>query len=459
MSSPFFKLRDPSGRVWPPIPNPKYGSLWAFYLGLEKSQWFDPAQIEAGQLAQLRVVLTHCKQNVPYYRDILAFVEPEAIRSMDDLRRLPLLQRGVYQARFGDMTAQALPPGITQTGTNHTSGSTGIPIEVRTTNVVTLLWWAFYLRDLQWGGIDPRNILCAIRPLTKPDKLNEELMRGVTMPYWQRELNEFIETGTSHGMELSQHLNVQLEWIQRHNPNYLLSYPSNLMALAGLIEERKITLSRLGKIQTIGEDLSEEYQQHIERVFGVPIHNTYSCVEAGYLASPCSAGQGLHVHAENVILEVVDDNGVACQPGQTGKVLLTTLHNYLNPFVRYDIGDEATVGSQVCICGRGLPLLTRVFGKRRPMFLLPSGERKNSWWCVAGVRTTPGVLQWQIIQERRDRVLVRLVTGPSWNAHTEAQLRQGVEEFFEAPMKTAIEIHQRLPTTKGGKVLDVVCLV
>src|SRR5208282_3820411 len=162
------------------------------------------------------------------------------------------------------------------------------------------------------------------------------------------------------------------------NPDYLLSHTSNLELLAGMLLDEPQRFPRLRTVQAISETLSEEAEARIERAFAAPVKNLYSCAEAGYLASPCPKGHGLHIHAENVIFEVLDEADQPCQPGATGRVVLTTLHNFRTPFIRYEIGDEVTLGQERCPCGRGLPLLTRVFGKRRPTFIVAGRRRIHS---------------------------------------------------------------------------------
>ena len=177
-----------------------------------------------------------------------------------------------------------------------------------------------------------------------------------------------------------------MQWLLEVEPAYLLSYPPNLEFLAGLLADSGRRLDSLRAIQTVGETLTDETRAGIETGFGVPVKNTYSCVEAGYLASPCPAGHGLHVHAENVLLEVLDESDQPCGAGQVGRVLLTALHNFHTPFIRYEILDGAALAPDRCPCGRGLPLLTQVLGKRRPQFRLPDGRRKDSGFLVRQLR-------------------------------------------------------------------------
>ena len=88
----------------------------------------------------------------------------------------------------------------------------------------------------------------------------------------------------------------------------------------------------------------------------------YTCQEAGYLALQCPDYPHFHVQSENVLLEVVDDVGQPCGPGEVGRVLITSLNNFATPLIRYELGDYAEVGAP-CPCGRGLPVLKRIMGR------------------------------------------------------------------------------------------------
>ncbi len=433
---------------------------WTAYRALGRSQWFTPAEVERLQLAKARLLLGHCLRNVPYYREQLSaggFV-PDDLSTMEDFRRLPLLRRGTLQERFEDFHAVALPPDVYFTGDCKTSGTGGVAVRVFQTNVTDFWWWAFYLRDLEWSGIDPRGSLAAIRPTRFP-MVGEELKRyqeGISQPYWALPLLPLIRTGPSHGMDIHQDPRRQLAWLRRVAPNYLLSYPSNLDFLAGLLLEEGERLPSLKGIQIVSETLTEEVRARIENAFGVPVKDMYSCGEAGYLASPCPERPGLHVHAEGVILEVLDDDGRPCPPGAAGKVVVTVLHNYLTPLVRYEIMDEAVVGETPCPCGRGLPLLAKVRGKMRPLFRLPDGRMKHSDGLTQQLRLLGGMHQHQIIQRAVDHFLVRVAPGRAWTPEHPERLRRLVQEHVGTPVRVEVEVRERLDLPPGGKLLDVV---
>ena len=153
---------------------------------------------------------------------------------------------------------------------------------------------------------------------------------------------------------------------------------------------------------------------------------------------------------------MADSRRRPCAPGETGRVLLTALRNFATPFVRYDVGDEAEVGAVPCPCGRGLPLLKRVHGRRRPPFLLPNGRRKNSAELVIGVRRVGGYRQHQIVHRATDDVLVRIVPGPEWTAERADAIRLAVRAFFEAPIHVDVQTVQRIERSPGVKLRDLI---
>lgn len=454
----FFQLRTLPGYDWPPLADASIAQVWVAYLELERKQWLSQAKLEQKQLEQVRTLLAHCITSVPYYREVLpkAGITPGAVQTMADFRRIPLLSRRTAQENASKLEAVTLPAGTVPTVIRQTSGSSGTPTRILQTNIVHLWWHAFYLRDLEWCGIDPKGTLAAIRSTGQKGDALERLLQGMSQPCWIAELKGLLVSGTSHLMDIQQDHRLQLQWLQRITPDYLISYPSNLEVLARLVQQEG-PIKSLRVIQAISESLDEEEQKMIEAAFGVPVKNTYSCAEAGYLASPCPAGHGLHVHAENVIVEVLDEEGRPCQPGETGRVFITSLHNFRGPFLRYELGDEATLGPASCPCGRGLPLLADVRGKKTPLFHLPDGRRKNSISLGRLVRKVGGHWQHQIVQKTRNRIVVRLATDASWSDKHARELMEKVDAFFESPMELDLEIHDKLPMPEHGKFQSLIC--
>ncbi len=454
----FFHLRTLAGNGWPALPNPQFSLLWSAYQQLDRTQWLDAPALERGQLVQLRTLLAHCREHVPYYRRVLreAGVDAAGIRSAGDFRRVPVLTRHGVQQSAPDLQAAVLPAGTVAGDTITTSGSSGVPVTVRLTNASQLWWFACYLRDLEWSGLDPRGRLASIRYFKTTGEAGRQALEGVRVPCWNDVLAQLVENGPSYGMDVHQDPRRQLDWLRRVDPDYLLSFPSNLEFLARLAAESGVRLPKLRAIQAISETLTDEARAGIESAFGVPVRNTYSCAEAGYLASPCPAGHGLHVHAENVYLEVLDDAGDPVAPGETGRVVLTTLHNFRTPFVRYEVMDRATVAAGPCPCGRGLPLLTAVSGKSHPVLRLPDGSWQNSSRLAVRMRKIGGFYQFRITQLAPDRYAVRVIPSAEWSPDHAGRVVDMVREFCRHAVEVTVETATHRELSAAGKAADIV---
>jgi phenylacetate-CoA ligase len=209
-------------------------------------------------------------------------------------------------------------------------------------------------------------------------------------------------------------------------------------------------------VQTFGEPLWEASRRRIEEGFGVPTKNNYGTTEAGHIASPCPMGHGLHVHSENLIAEVLDAENQPCRPGETGRLVFTTLHNFLAPFVRYDILDDVTLSEGPCPCGRGLPLWTAVEGRQHPMFYLSDGRRRSSMGITLRIRQVGGVRQFQIIQRADARVVVRVVPDHTWTADHARRMQEVVQQELDSGIPVDIEQKESLERSPGGKLKIVV---
>ncbi|MGL4555851.1 MAG: phenylacetate--CoA ligase family protein [Gemmataceae bacterium] len=454
--TPFPLITVPGGS-WPPLPFTEAASLWNLYVQLDRTQWLTPAEVRDGQLSQLRELLAHCAAHVPHYRDLFRehAIDPATL-TWERFARVPVLARSTYQQQFARFQAEALPAGLAPSDAARTSGTSGAGIEIWRTNLVALWWAACYLRDIAWCGFDARCTLGVIRyfgPLA-PAKLAAALA-GVTLPNWHAALARLMKTGPAYAIDLRADMRDQVAWLLRVRPDYLLGSPPNLDYLAGLLAEAGRRPDGLRGVQVYSETLEDGAKARMEAAFGAPVKNVYSCTEAGYLASECPDGHGMHVHAENVVLEVLRDDGGPCAPGESGRVVLTSLRNHRTPFVRYEILDAATVGPERCPCGRGLPLLQRVEGRRRSLLRLADGRRKDGRPLLPAL---PGQAFWQrqIVQQAVDRVLVRVVPRAGvWGPEHEVQIVQALRDYLEGPVDVRVELADRLEGT-SGKIRDIV---
>ena len=140
-------------------------------------------------------------------------------------------------------------------------------------------------------------------------------------------------------------------------------------------------------------------------------------------------------------------------------VLTTSLHNFRTPLIRYEIGDQVTLGSEPLPMRRALPPLVRVLGKRRPMFRLAGNRLKHSSGLVHAISLIGGHHQHQAEQVALDRVIVRIVPNKSWTSDHPHRLRQAVQAFFEASIRVDVEIKERLQLPRSGKLQSMICAI
>jgi len=208
-------------------------------------------------------------------------------------------------------------------------------------------------------------------------------------------------------------------------------------------------------VRTFGEMVGADLRALCSEVFGVGVSDVYSTVDAGYLGVQCPDHEYHHVPSEVVLLEVLNAAGRPCGPGETGTVVVTPLHNFAMPLLRYDIGDIAEVGP-TCSCGRGLPVLARVVGKTRDIVVLPSGEHRFARIGTKGIADFPTLLQIQVVQKTVHDVEVRLVTRGTFGAENETKLGAILREALGADFAIAYTYHDRIPRSAGGKYFDFI---
>jgi phenylacetate-CoA ligase len=229
---------------------------------------------------------------------------------------------------------------------------------------------------------------------------------GLHLERWGDSATFPFATGPSSILSIGASIAQQAEWLLREDPDYLMTFPSNVRFLAAHCRERGIVFPHLGR-DNVGEVLSAETREECRRAWDLSVIDVYSAQEVGIIALQCPAREHYHVQAETMFVEVVDERGEPCGPGQTGRVLVTPLNNYAMPLLRYEIGDWAEPGGP-CPCGRGLPVLSRILGRERNALLVaPTGER---YWPAFGTRKLPElapIVQHQFVQKSLQRIEAR----------------------------------------------------
>jgi phenylacetate-CoA ligase len=435
---------------WPPILTGDGAVLAALLHQLEETQWTGADEIRERQHEQLVVLARHCAKHSRYFRARLerAKLKPDNLGTPDGLAKLPVLGRRDIQTAGAELFCAEVPPSHLPASETRTSGSTGEPVMVRRTAISTLFWAALAMRDHLWHGRDFRRRLVAVRAtIRKTDRRDD----------WGPPANLIYRTGPSLGVPSGLELGEMLELLLNFQPDNLLIYPNLLEALTRYCREREIRLPNLRHLRTTGETLSPQLRKEAAACFNAAVEDTYSSQELGYVAVQCPLSGLYHVMAESVIVEVLDESGRQCREGEVGRLVVTDLHNFATPLIRYDIADYAEVGGP-CPCGRGLPTLTRILGRERNLMLMPDGSRQWPRTGFTGFRDFAPIQQFQFIQLDLGTVEVRFVSETPVSPKQEAALRAHIQKFMGHPFELRfVYFPDRIPRGANGKFEDFVC--
>ena len=424
---------------------------------LEESQWWPRERIEELQAERLQRLIGYAYDHVPYYRRLMdeRGLKPHDIQSTADLAKLPMLTKDSIRANFDDIRAEGYPRSALLP--SRTGGSTGEPLLFYSTkSAMYNHGYARVLRSMGWAGIrlgDRTVSVCLIR---QPETARERTLRRLN-----QRLQRTIEVETTSISEQTMPGIVQM--LHRVRPRALGGYPSVIAHFASFIKDSGRPAPIVRSILTGGEQLFEHQRELIREVFHSEPYSRYGSNEAYEMAAECAEHSGLHVHAEGIIAEVVDDGGKLALPGQQGHILVTSLLNYGMPFIRYENGDDGSLATSSCPCGRGLPLLGTLLVRTSDLIYTPSGKR------VAGVSLQPsrlailGVTKYQLVQEDLDRVVIRVivpsVTEPEGQAEVGRRIEDVLRRVLGNDMRIEVKFTAHIEPTVAGKYVTVISRV
>ena len=447
LTGPAIPISGISGIGWPAIPQRGNAVLFALLQQLEESQWWPYETLLEQQLRQLERVLAYAARHVPFYAERLKVLRgvPRGGLTLEAFRQIPLLKRSDIQDAGDALVSRNIPADHKPVGEVRTSGSTGRPITVKGTAITQMMLRANNLRYHRWFKRDFTRKVAAIR-----------LLKGAQLKAAAADKAMGWADAYPSGPMVLRHittpLSEQLDWLLKEDPDYLLTFPSNLMALVQRSRELGVKPKKLSQAITLGEVLDPSVREACTAGWGVPVADAYSSEEFGMIAVQCPdhPEHHYHVQAESVLLEILDDTGLPCRPGQIGRMVVTSLNNYATPLIRYAIGDMIEAGA-ACSCGRGLPMIARILGRTRNMLHLPSGEQICPRFKFEDFTYRFRIRQFQVIQESVEQLTLRLVVDRALTAEQERGIAQMLVASATHPFRVRFEYVPEIPRAVSGK--------
>ena len=421
--------------VMHPLVAKKRRSRHLEYLRLLEQTQFDPPEVvRARQLVALKVQLRHAYDTVPYYRDAwqLAGAHPQEVKTLADLEAFPILTKAHIRAHERDLLSTAYDPAKLRL--KRTSGSTGVPLNIRMDEPAMQWKTACTIRSDQWSGYRLGQRVAKV--WGNPEYRHEGLKGRLRNFFYDRAV--YLDT-----LNLTdERIATFVASLRRHRPGLIFGHAHSVYLLACAMKKAGVADVRPNGIISTAMLLHDWQRTTIEQVFGCPVTNRYGCEEVSLIASECELHQGLHVNADSVYTEI----------GPGGKLLVTDLTNRAMPLIRYQIGDVVVGSGRSCQCGRGMPMLERIEGREADYVVTPSGG------LISGISLTenfalliPGAAQVQIVQESVHHLRIRLVADDQFGDQSQRMIGKLVHDMFGPTVRYDVELVDAIPQEPSGK--------
>lgn len=405
----------------------------------ERSQWQDPEHIQALQWRKLQALLRHCWEQVPYYRQswtALGLAGPQDIRGVEDYARLPTLDKPTIRANFEQMIAQDRRGELLF---KTTGGSTGEPLRFGYTRESYERRLAIMWRGYGWAGarLGQRTLYLWGTPPGK-QKRKDRLYHAL----FNRHMLSAFEMSESRMAEYA-------DAIDRFRPETIVSYVAPIVKMAEWLQANGRRVHRPQRILGAAESLHESQRALIEQAFGCPAYNTYGCREFMLIAAECEHRQGLHLNADHLRVELGAAIGAATEGPRD--IIVTDLHNYGMPLLRYANGDLATASQARCSCGRGLPLLASVDGRKLDALRTPDGRYVPGEYIVYAFLGATGIRRYQVIQKRLDAFEITLVRDHDFDESVITLVTGELRKVVGDEIALDFRFTDEIPLTATGK--------
>jgi phenylacetate-CoA ligase len=327
------------------------------------------AQLDEYQQELLASLYQHARHNVPFYRyypEIAGTPQPTS----QEWKDLPLVSRRDLVAHFHSIAAGSMPEAHGVLAPVQTGGSTGTPARVALSTLESVARIACTYRMFMAWEMDVSRPLFMIR---KP-QIGFDRRDAVGFRRWGFPWLPEGTLGPRHHIEIETPPADQLRALANAAPAYVNTLPSNILRLGLKARAERDPAPRLPIMISVAEYLPPEVRTLAEKTFGSRVINVLSSAEGGVIAIQCPTSGLLHLQNEAVLVEIINEAGEPCQVGEVGELIVTPLYNYATPLIRYRSGDFVERGP-ACPCGRSLPTIARIVGRREHMFSFPDGRR------------------------------------------------------------------------------------
>lgn len=410
-------------------------SILKFKRIFDKNQWLSEEALYEYQLQRLRHILSQAYENIPYYHDIFKEknILPDDIRSLRDVKNIPFLTKDLLRNNIASLiahNAKKFNPTLLST-----SGTTGRRIKFYTDKSSNILEFVYYWRLWGWAGYRLGDTFAELSAeFFTFDKKNTAILHHFHYPTRRLLINSLFLS--------RKYPDDFIRIFRRFKPLFLKGLPSNLYLLALLLNEKKHHGISFKAIFSQGENLLPHQRELIESVFSSKVCDSYGHMERTAAISQCPSGT-YHIHADYGLVEFEEPEIPLANPdgdpAHVKEIVGTSLHNFSLPLIRYRTGDLVKLADshEKCVCNRSFPTVLAILGRDTDIIITPDGRAVTAIYTVFD--RTPGIVMGQILQDRRDRLVVKVVSNFKEVNNVDTVLQRHIRSFVGTGMDITIE--------------------
>lgn len=399
----------------------------------------------------LKKLILHSFDNVPYYHKIFKKIKIMDGRTVDlsKFEQIPILTKEIIRKNHKELISKDYQKR--KWSVNFSGGSTGEPVKhIQDDNYVK---WAnatkfYYYNDIL--KFDEFKVKKIIFWGSERDLFENNKEFKTTFLNWLS-TSIFLNSFKMTEKDMAKYSEI----INTHKPYLIRGYTGSLLTMARFIEKNHISIYTPKMIISAAETLTDKVRQEIEEAFGTKVYNTYGSREVGSLAGECKKGS-MHIFGFNNYVELLKFNRNDISEDQERRIIVTNLHNYSMPLIRYEIGDTAIPRDESCACKNPLTTINQITGRITEHFILRDGTIIPAEFFIhlIGVACNKEIIKkFQVIQEDYEKIRIRIVLEKELKDPEKQEIEHKIQVVMTQQCKIIWDIVDDIPSTKSGKYL------
>lgn len=419
---------------------------------LSRTQYYPKERMLAYQRRLLEHLLRHARAEVPFYEKRLnnLFDQNDAIR-WEAWADIPTLTREDAQKAGDQMFARNLPVEAGAAESGETSGSTGRPLKFQTNSLMRLMKSAIGEQILDWHRVDKTKTAAFIMD----HKGNHPLPGGSRGHLWNMEK----PGSTAFQLSLGYTVEQMVQWLTGNGVQVLISYPSNAAAILKHVRDNKLK-PVFDTVICNGECFTDDMKQFLGNEGTIQVIDRFGASEIGPISAACPEYPAIHHQfAEIALVENLHPDSDVVLTSGSGRMVITPFYNYAMPLIRYENDDFIETSDVPCNCGRTLPVIRKIIGRRRNLFKFANGKVRWPSFDVPEFMPFLPAHQFQFIQTSRTHIKVLYVhDGSSREADAD-----GMKNYMQGKLNETFDISivktDSIPKLASEKFEDCISLV